>query len=48
MQAEPADYLGRAPVSGEVMAGGSEALLNVRLETSRIRPTGYELLLFYP
>lgn len=44
----PADYLGRVPVTGEVMAGGSEALLSVRLETSRIRPTGYELLLFYP
>ena len=44
----PADYLGRAPVPGEVMASGSEALLSVRLETGRIRPTGYELLLFYP
>jgi predicted Zn finger-like uncharacterized protein len=44
----PADYLGRAPYPGEVMAGGSEVLLSVRLETARIRPTGYELLLFYP
>ncbi|MBL0142083.1 MAG: zinc-ribbon domain-containing protein [Betaproteobacteria bacterium] len=44
----PADYLGRAPAVGEVMAPGSEALLSVRLETGRIRPTGYELLLFYP
>ena len=44
----PSDYLGRAPVAGEVMASGSEALLSVRLETGRIRPTGYELLLFYP
>jgi len=44
----PSDYLGRAPVPGEVMASGSEALLSVRLETGRIRPTGYELLLFYP
>jgi hypothetical protein len=44
----PADYLGRLPVAGEVMTAGSEALLSVRLETGRIQPTGYELLLFYP
>ena len=44
----PADYLGRAPAIGEVMAGGSEVLISVRLESDRIRPTGYELLLFYP
>lgn len=44
----PADYLGHTPVVGEVMAAGSEALLSVRLETGSIRPTGYELLLFYP
>ena len=44
----PADYLGRAPLQDEVMAPGSEALLSVRIETNRIRPTGYELLLFYP
>jgi len=44
----PADYLGRAPVPGEVMTAGSEALLSVRLETGHIRPTGYELLIFYP
>lgn len=44
----PADYLGRAPYPGEVMAGASEVLVSVRLETARIRPTGYELLLFYP
>ena len=44
----PADYLGRALAPGEVMAGGSEVLINVRLETARVRPTGYELLLFYP
>lgn len=44
----PADYLGHFPATGEVMAPGSEALLSVRLETGRIRPTGYELLLFYP
>lgn len=44
----PADYLGRVPAAGEVMAGSSEALLSVRLETPNLRPTGYELLLFYP
>jgi predicted Zn finger-like uncharacterized protein len=44
----PADYLGHAPIVGEVMAAGSEALLSVRLETGNVRPTGYELLLFYP
>jgi hypothetical protein len=44
----PTDYLGRALVAGEVMAAGSEALLSVRFETGSIRPTGYELLLFYP
>jgi predicted Zn finger-like uncharacterized protein len=44
----PADFLGRAPYPGEVMAGGSEVLVSVRLETASIRPTGYELLLFYP
>ncbi len=44
----PADYLGRGAEGGHVMAAGSEALLSVRLETGRIRATGYELLLFYP
>jgi predicted Zn finger-like uncharacterized protein len=44
----PADYLGHVPATGEVMAAGSEALLSVRLETGRVRPTGYELMLFYP
>jgi len=44
----PADYLGSSPESSTVMAAGSEALLSVRLETGRIRATGYELLLFYP
>lgn len=44
----PADYLGPGPQAQSVMAGGSEALLSVRLETGRIRATGYELLLFYP
>lgn len=44
----PADYLGRAPTTGEVMAAGSEVAIQLRLETPRIKPTGYELLLFYP
>jgi predicted Zn finger-like uncharacterized protein len=44
----PADYLGRAPVTGEVMAAGSEIAIQMRLETPRIKATGYELLLFYP
>lgn len=44
----PADYLGHAPVPGEVMTPRSEALVSLRLETAGIRPTGYELYLFYP
>jgi predicted Zn finger-like uncharacterized protein len=44
----PTDYLGRAPVTGEVMAAGSELAIQMRLETPRIKATGYELLLFYP
>ena len=36
------------PVTGEVMAPGSEALVSLRLETTRVKATGYELLLFYP
>ena len=44
----PMDYLGRMPVTGEVMAPGSEALVSLRLETTRVKATGYELLLFYP
>jgi hypothetical protein len=31
-----------------VMAGGSELAIQLRLETPRIKATGYELLLFYP
>jgi predicted Zn finger-like uncharacterized protein len=44
----PADYLGRPPVTGEVMPSGSELAIHLRLETPRIKATGYELLLFYP
>jgi len=44
----PADYLGRSPAPGEVMPAGSELAIQIRLETPRIKATGYELLLFYP
>jgi predicted Zn finger-like uncharacterized protein len=44
----PADYLGRALVPGEAMASGSELAIHLRLETPRLKATGYELLLFYP
>ena len=44
----PADYLARATVAGDVLAAGSEISIQLRLETPRIKPTGYELLLFYP
>ena len=44
----PADYLGHAPAPGEVMAAGAETLLSLRFDTGSTKPTGYELLLFYP
>lgn len=44
----PTDYLGRPLAAGEVLAPGSELALQLRLETPRIKATGYELLLFYP
>jgi predicted Zn finger-like uncharacterized protein len=44
----PIDYLGRAPITGEVLAAGSEVLVSIRLDTGRVKATGYELLLFYP
>ena len=44
----PTDYLGRPVTSGEVMAAGSEISVQLRLETPRVKATGYELLLFYP
>ncbi|HEY2627658.1 MAG TPA: zinc-ribbon and DUF3426 domain-containing protein [Usitatibacter sp.] len=44
----PTDYLGR-PVNGsEIIAPGAELSIQLRLETPRIKATGYELLLFYP
>jgi len=44
----PADYLGRAVNTGEVLAAGAEVAIQLRLETPRMKATGYELLLFYP
>jgi predicted Zn finger-like uncharacterized protein len=44
----PTDYLGRPVTSQEVMAPGSEISVQLRLETPRVKATGYELLLFYP
>lgn len=44
----PADYLGHVPTSGEALPAGSELAIQLRLETPRLRATGYELLLFYP
>ncbi|MGE5094489.1 MAG: zinc-ribbon and DUF3426 domain-containing protein [Betaproteobacteria bacterium] len=44
----PPDYLGRAPNAGEALAAGGDLAIQLRLETPRVRATGYELLLFYP
>jgi predicted Zn finger-like uncharacterized protein len=44
----PIDYMGRAVAASEVLAPGAEIALQLRLETPRIKATGYELLLFYP
>jgi predicted Zn finger-like uncharacterized protein len=44
----PIDYVGRALGPGEVLAPGAEVAIQLRLETPRIKATGYELLLFYP
>lgn len=44
----PADYLGRAVNAGEALAAGADLAIQLRLETPRVRATGYELLLFYP
>ena len=44
----PIDYVGRAMGPGEVLAPGAEVAIQLRLETPRIKATGYELLLFYP
>jgi predicted Zn finger-like uncharacterized protein len=44
----PTDYLGRPVGAGETLAPGVELSVQLRLETPRIKATGYELLLFYP
>lgn len=44
----PTDYLGRPTTGAETIAPGSELTVQLRLETPRIKATGYELLLFYP
>ena len=44
----PTDYLGRPLVQGDVIPAGTEIALQLRLETPRIKATGYQLLLFYP
>ena len=44
----PTDYLGRPLALGEVLPPGVEVALQLRLETPRVKATGYELLVFYP
>ena len=44
----PTDYLGRPLGYGEVMPAGLDIAVQLRLETPRIKATGYELLVFYP
>jgi len=44
----PTDYLGRPTTGSETIAAGAELAVQLRLETPRIKATGYELLLFYP
>ena len=44
----PADYLGHPIARDEVLGGGAEIAIQVRLATPGIKPTGYELLAFYP
>jgi predicted Zn finger-like uncharacterized protein len=44
----PADYLGHALAPDNVLAAGAEVAIQLRLETAGLKPTGYELLVFYP
>jgi predicted Zn finger-like uncharacterized protein len=44
----PADYLGHPPGRDEVLAAGAQVSIQLTLATPGIKPTGYELLLFYP
>jgi predicted Zn finger-like uncharacterized protein len=45
---KPSDYLGRAPAAGDVLSAGTDLLVSLRLDTGRVKATGYELMLFYP
>jgi predicted Zn finger-like uncharacterized protein len=44
----PADYLGHAPAGAEVLAAGGEIAIQMRLATTGLKATGYQLLVFYP
>ena len=44
----PADYLGHAAARDEVLGAGAQLSIQLTLATPGIKPTGYELLLFYP
>ena len=44
----PTDYLGRPLSYGEVIPAGVEVAVQLRLETPRLKATGYQLLVFYP
>ena len=44
----PTDYLGRPAATGDVLRPGTDITIQLRIETPRIKATGYELLLFYP
>jgi hypothetical protein len=45
---KPADYLGRSPAAGDVLSPGTDLMVSLRLDTGRVKATGYELMLFYP
>jgi predicted Zn finger-like uncharacterized protein len=44
----PAEYLGRPLATGEVLAPGATLQLQLKLETSRVQATGYEIGVAYP
>jgi len=44
----PADYLGHPLSADNVLGAGAEVAIQLRLETTGAKPTGYELLVFYP
>lgn len=45
---KPADYLGRSIAAGDILSPGTDLLVSLRLDTGRVKATGYELMLFYP